>query len=460
MIPLPPVLEPLIDALRSASIRPVLVGGFVRDYFISRQTRDIDIELYGVTSLETLEALLGSFGKVNLVGKSFGVLKLAFEGYHLDFSPPRSESKRGFGHKGFEVHWHRQITYEEAARRRDFTINAIGYDPIERKILDPFGGVADLKERRLRCVDPETFRDDPLRILRAVQFTARFGLTCDNTLLALCRTMVEEGALEELPKERIFEELRKLLLKSERPSIGLSLLEEMGALPFFAPLDQLSKTPQDRTSHPEGDVWTHTLMAVDTMASMKRGEERSDLVLILAILLHDIAKPVTTVIENGALNAPRHAEEGEEMARLWLSKLTDDKKLVAAVLPLVRYHGWPRKLHRAGASDAEILRLSTRVCIDDLVRVAEADFFGRTFIATRPETFEAGNRLRERARALGVLYAPPEPLLMGRDLVDAGLKPSEAFGTLLARAYEAQLDRTLQTRTDALEWLRTIVTQL
>lgn len=452
MIPLSPPLVSLIEHLSHAGIRAILVGGFVRDYFTGKQTLDVDIELYGIASLEAVETLLEPFGKVNLVGKSFGVLKLSFAGYHIDFSPPRTESKQGLGHKGFDVSWHGDIDFATAARRRDFTINAIGYDPITGAFLDPYGGIEDLKCGRLRCVDPETFIDDPLRVLRAVQFAARFELSCDESLLMLCRKMIGHGALEELPKERIFEEFKKLLLKSRRPSIGLKLLDKMGGLAFFTPLERFESTPQDYASHPEGSVWTHILMCVDAMVPLLTGEDKRDAVLMFAALLHDIAKPDTTLLQNGTLNAPKHAEEGVEIARAWLLKLTGDKALIEAVLPLVRYHGWPRKLHRSHASDSDILRLSTQVCIDDLVRVAEADFFGRSFIGERPKNFEAGEWLRSRAEELGVLHQPLPPLLMGRDLIAMGLTPSEEFKHLLEAAYDAQLDLRFSTREEALKW--------
>ncbi|MBN2870939.1 MAG: HD domain-containing protein [Campylobacterales bacterium] len=461
MIPLPPPLTALLAHLSEAGIRPILVGGFVRDHFTGRDTRDLDIELYGVASLEELEKHLEPFGSVNLVGKSFGVLKLSFGGYHIDFSPPRTESKRGFGHKGFDISWHSDIDFAAAARRRDFTINAIGYDPLTQTFLDPFGGIGDLAEKRLRCVDPATFVDDPLRVLRAVQFAARFDLACDDSLLSLCRHMIAQGALEELPKERIFEELRKLLLQSPRPSIGLALLKEMGGLAFFSPLDRFEHTPQDPVSHPEGNVWTHILMCVDAMVPLLSGETKRDTVLMFSALLHDIAKPFTTVIHNGALNAPKHAEEGVDIAQEWLFRLTEDKRVIDAVLPLIRYHGWPRKLYRSHAGDTDILRLSTQVCLDDLIRIAEADFFGRSFIGERPQSFEAGKWLRAQAERLGVLDQPPPPLLMGRDLIAMGFRPSERFKAMLERAFEAQLNLQFATHEEALAWARqNLVTDL
>ena len=461
MILLPPPLKPLVAHLFQAGVRPIFVGGFVRDHFTGGDTHDVDIELYGIKSLETVETLLKPFGRVNLVGKSFGVLKLSFGGYHIDFSPPRTESKHGSGHKGFDVSWHSDIDFTEAARRRDFTINAIGYDPIAETFLDPYGGIGDLEAGRLRCVDPETFVDDPLRVLRAVQFAGRFEFACDDSLLKLCRRMIAEGALEELPKERIFEEFKKLLLRSRRPSIGLELLRLMGGLDHFPPLEKFEHTPQDPASHPEGSVWTHILMCVDAMVSLLTGEMKKDTVLMFAALLHDIAKPFTTLIAQGSLNAPKHAEEGVDVAREWLLKLTEDRSLIEAILPLIRYHGWPRKLYRSNAADTDILRLSTQVCIDDLIRVAEADFFGRDFLKERPACFEAGKWLCGRAETLGVLHEPPHPLIMGRDLIAMGLIPSEAFKTLLDAAYEAQLNLEFTVREEALKWAENhLVTEL
>ncbi len=457
MIPFPATISTLIDALRDHHITPILVGGYVRDALISHPTCDMDIELYGLTSIEELETILKPFGKLNAVGKSFGVLKLSYQGLTIDFSPPRIESKHSAGHKGFEIEWFSDMDFAEAARRRDFTINAIGYNPLTKTLLDPYGGVDDLNNKRLACVDNSTFVEDPLRILRAVQFAARFELKCDKNLLELCREMILAGALNELPKERIFEELKKLLLLSNRPSLGLSLLQQMGGLSFFSPLDQLQNTPQDPLSHPEGSVWEHILMCVDEMAKMRTKEAKRDTVLMLAALLHDIAKPFTTIVIEGVLNAPHHAEKGMEIARIWLTRITDDKSLIEAVLPLIRYHGTPRKLYRNRASDSDILRLSTHVCINDLLLISRADFFGRLFVSTLPENHNAGAWLYERASALNVLHAPPPPLLMGRDLIALGLTPSTRFKTILDAAYEAQLNQEITTAEQAKAWL---VTQL
>ncbi|MFA6143569.1 MAG: HD domain-containing protein [Sulfurimonas sp.] len=453
ILSLHPSIEHVLERLNEYGIKAIIVGGYVRDALLCLNTTDIDIELYGVTSIDQLEKILRKFGKVNLVGKSFGVLKLSYAGYNLDFSPPRIESKRGFGHKGFEIQWKNDLDFTTAARRRDFTINAIGYDPQLRTFLDPYGGIKDLEAKRLCYVDKTTFGDDPLRVLRAVQFAARYELSCDTNLVILCREMIANGALEELPKERIFEEIKKLLLLSPKPSLGFELLKEMGGLVFFKELLPLETTPQDSFSHPEGNVWIHTLMALDTMANEKTGEPKRDLILLLAVLVHDIGKPCTTILHDGILNAPKHAEEGVEIARTFLERFCTEKELIERILPLVRYHGTVRKLFQTNANASAIRHLSTHVILDDLIRVAQADFYGRAFDGGKPTCFEAGEWLFNCSNTLGVLHAPPPPILLGRDLIALGLSPSRAFKTLLEDAYTAQLEGVFTTHEEAMQWI-------
>lgn len=450
---IPVALNPLIDHFRVLRITPIVVGGYVRDSLLGIQSHDIDIELYGVDSSQSLSDLLKPFGNVCEVGKSYGVTKLRYDGYEIDFSLPRTETKTTQGHRGFAVKTYATIDFATAARRRDFTINAIGYNPITDTLLDPYFGEADLRAKKLRCVDPMTFVEDPLRILRAVQFVARFDLIGDPELLGLCRRMVEQGALEELPKERIFEEIKKLLLRSPSPSKGFALLKEMGGLIFFKELLDLEKTPQDFFSHPEGNVWIHTLIALDTMVQYKTGESKQDLILFLAILLHDIGKPCTTIVCDGILNAPKHAEAGVEPTRTFLERLTNEKELIERIVPLVRYHGAVRKLFQTGAEDSALRHLSTHVKIDDLIVVARADFYGRAFVGEIPRCFEAGEWLHCRAESLGILQAPPQPLLLGRDLIALGLSPSPAFKTLLDAAYTAQLDGIFKSHEEAVSWI-------
>jgi tRNA nucleotidyltransferase (CCA-adding enzyme) len=446
-------LLPLIDHLTAHNITPIFVGGCVRDHLLGNDSLDIDIELYGLENTNALSDILKPFGKINEVGKSFGVFKFRYEGYAIDLSLPRTENKSAKGHKGFEVQTYSEIDFATASRRRDFTINSMGYNPQTQSLLDPHNGACDLSAKILRCVDPSTFVEDPLRLLRAVQFAARFDLACDPQLLALCSQMITQGALKELPKERIFEELKKLFLLSQKPSIGMELLHEMGGLPFFTPLDLYEQTPQDPATHPEGNVWIHTLMALDKMADLRIADPKRDLIRMFAVLLHDCAKPITTVIENGKVNAPHHAQEGVEVGRVFLEKITDEHGFVEAVLPLIRYHGQVRKIH--GKSESEILYLSTHVRIEDLIPVAQADYLGREFTQPAPATFSAGEWLHAQASKLGVLSSPPAALIMGRDLIAMGLAPDERFKEILDHAYKAQLDQKFFTKSEADTWLKT-----
>jgi tRNA nucleotidyltransferase (CCA-adding enzyme) len=277
MIPLPPSLDPVLKLLYVHNITPIIVGGYVRDALLGIESKDIDIELYGVPSLENLENLLKPFGKLGVYGKSFGVLKLKIDDLDIDFSPPRTEAKNGFGHTGFRVEFAHNLDFEGASARRDFTINSIGYDPKSNTLLDPHGGVDDLRNKTLRYVSAQTFADDPLRVLRAVQFAGRFELTCDNNLLVLCADMIAHGALTQLPKERIFEELKKLLMLSRKPSLGLRVLDSMGGRKLLGGLADTQ--------------WERALVQCERIALTRNGEQRHDLPLLFASLLLDVQQP-------------------------------------------------------------------------------------------------------------------------------------------------------------------------
>ncbi|MEJ2468744.1 MAG: hypothetical protein P8Y51_06700 [Campylobacterales bacterium] len=429
----PDVLHPLIDTLARHGVRPVLVGGYVRDAILDIACKDIDIECFGVGSLDALAELLSSFGSVNSVGKSFGVLKLRLGTYEIDLSLPRTETKTGRGHNGFAVASFERFDFKTAAKRRDFTVNAVGYDLLRHTWLDPFGGRNDLEARRLRCVDPSTFVEDPLRLLRAVQFAARFELTPDKQLLTLAHKMVRDGVLEELPKERIFEEIKKLLLKAARPSIGLHTMDALHITPFFSELEALKKQP-DRNG---GSAWMHTLNALDAMALRRESIDADPLALMLGTLCL--------------------AMKTEHSVCAFLAQLTDDKRLVKTVLEYVRYHGEPDRLYKEKASDAQIMRLACRVRIDAIAAVAEADHLG-TF--PKKTHSDAVQWLLEKAEKLGVLYEPRPALLGGDDLIAAGLRPSAQFKTLLDRAYDAQLEGIFSDKTGAKAWLERYLSDL
>ena len=447
---LPSSVLKLSQILMDIGARPIVVGGYVRDHFLKNESKDIDIEVYGISSLDVLKSSLETFAPVHEVGKSFGVLKLRLEDHDLDISLPRTEIKTAKGHKGFHVQTNGYLDFNTASKRRDFTINAIGYDIKTDFFIDPHGGKEDIKAGIIRHVDDESFIEDPLRVLRAVQFAARFDFKLHTNTLKLCQTMVKDDMLSELPKERIFEEYKKLLLKAPRPSVGFELLDKMNAL--FPELKALQGVVQDETKHPEGDVWTHTMMSLDAMARLKTGSEKKDIILMLATLCHDLGKARSTKIINNKVSAEEHNNILEPTILL-LERLTDQKSLVDAIVPLVQEHPMPSRLYKQNAQDSEIRRLSTRVNIEDLVTLARADNFGRTTQEAINKDYPAGEWLIKKAKELNILNKGPEQILQGRHLIASGLKAGKTFKGILHQAYEAQLGGEFFTEKEALLWL-------
>jgi tRNA nucleotidyltransferase (CCA-adding enzyme) len=449
MIILPESIKPVTDYLIKHGTYPVVVGGYVRDALLGETSKDIDIEVYNVKNFATLRQLLEPFGKTNIVGKSFGVLKMDIGGYEVDFALPRTEQKKAPGHRGFEVNVSGQLDFATAAMRRDFTVNAMGFDLSSSYLLDPYKGQEDLKLKQLRCVNTSTFIEDPLRVLRAVQMAARFHLECDDALMLLCRKMIKEGALDELPKERIFEEFKKLLLKSDRPSEGFRIMRRVGLLDLLPELSALRLVRQNPQEHPEGDVWEHTLMCIDAMAQMRSGKDKHDLTLMLAVLCHDFGKP-------DALEAQSSDFEsfGVEPAERFLRRLTDEKELIAAVTRLVRHYQKPLRYYQQSAEDAAIRKLATEVSLEALVTVAKANFLGRQTPDAKEGVFLAGEWLLKRAEQINANKEGLKPLLQGRDLVDAGLQPSTQFKVILDAAYDAQLKGEFDTHAGAVAWFK------
>ena len=450
---LPQALKEVTDTLIAEGYRPIVVGGYVRDYLLNRSSKDIDIEVYGVESLSSLEQLLSPFGDVNSVGKSFGVLKLSIGKLEVDISLPRLESKTGIGHRGFEVTTDASLSFKEAALRRDFTINAIGYDIKKEQLLDPYHGQDDLNNALLKVVNAKSFVEDPLRLYRAMQFAARFELRLSEELVTLANTMVQDGMLDELPKERVYDEFVKLFLKSKKPSLGLTALVTLGIIKQFDELNALIDVPQDPIYHPEGDVWTHTLMVVDEVTKLHTDDDRLNLQRSLSALCHDFGKADTTKTVDGRIRAIGHEVSGVVLSETFLSQLTEEKELIENVLSLVRNHLAPLQFYKQGAKAPAIRRLANRVNITELVILAEADFLGRTTDEALKGDFEAGRWLTEQADRLNVTHKPLAPLLQGRDLMKLGMRPSKKFSPILKDAYEAQIDDVFENYEEALLWL-------
>ena len=454
---LPKVLYEISSVLEGMSAKMVIVGGSVRDHFLNKKIKDYDIEVFGLERLEELERVLSRFGIVKKVGKSFGVLKFIHENLEYDFSFPRSEQKIAKGHRGFVVQTDGNMSFFDASKRRDFTINAMGYDIVTQKFLDPHGGVGDMKKGILSHIDDSTFIEDPLRIYRGIQFCARFEYKMANKTKTLCRQMIKDGMLEELPKERIYEEFKKLLLKSNKPSIGFNLMKELGVLKYFPELKNLIGVKQDPKWHPEGDVWIHTMMVIDSMTTLKRGDEREDLKLLFASLCHDFGKPKTTKVINGKIRSLGHEDAGVEPSISFLKRLTNENKFIDEILPFVRYHLLPSQFFTQKSSSKAIRRLSTKVNIEDLVLVAKADFLGRDTKEAQKGIYKAGDWLLEKAKTLNVKNSATVHFLHGRDLIDLGLTPSLKFKIILDQIYEMQLDGTVSSKDEAIAEVKNIL---
>ncbi len=452
MAPAADLAAALARAVADAGGRALLVGGVVRDGLLGREAKDVDLEVFGLPA-DRLRPILDRFGRVDVVGESFTVFKIG----NVDVSLPRRESKVARGHRGFAVEGDPSMSIADAARRRDFTINAILRDPLTHELLDPFGGREDLAARRLRVVDPSTFVDDSLRVLRALQFAARFELTVDEET----RRLLASVPLDDLPAERVWGEIEKLLLQAERPSIGLALALEIGVVArLFPELLPLTTCEQDPEWHPEGDVWTHTLMVVDQAHARLEGLDRGRATaLMLSAICHDLGKPLTTVHADGHVKSPGHEDAGVPLAEAVLDRLNvhsmDGYDVRGAVIGITRHHLRPVAFWKSPTpvSDGAFRRLAQKVDLELLARFAKADCHGRrgTFDCSAIDWF------LERARALGVEHAPPTPLVLGRHLIDLGMSPGPAMGALLRQIYEAQLDGDITTLDEGLRRARDLL---
>ena len=443
----------IAQLVKNAGGRALLVGGCVRDELLGCECDDIDIECFGIEP-DVLIKELSSRYELDLVGASFGVIKLLRE--NVDVALPRRETKLGLGHRAFETECDPSLSVRDAAARRDFTINAIYKDPLTGEFVDPWGGKDDLEKRILRHVSPH-FSEDPLRVLRGMQFVARFGLEAAAETVEICRAM----AIENLARERLFEEWAKLLLKGKKISKGLEFLRATGWVKYYPELKRLIGCEQDPNWHPEGDVWNHTLCCLDAFALERekrseegRGDRREDLIVGFAVLCHDFGKPACTRYDpvKKRIRSLGHDDAGVEPTVSFLERLTNEEKLLKEVPPLVRFHMRPFSMWRDKSSDSAIRRLAAKVVrIDRLVRVAAADDLGRPPYPSSPEHLQW---LADQARRLEVESAAPSPIVRGRDLVALGMKPSVEFGKILSALYEAQLDGKFSTLEEAISFFK------
>jgi len=434
--------------------RAYLVGGCVRDALLKLPQKDFDIEVFGV-SYEQLAKALARWGKTDLVGRSFGVVKLTVaSGAVYDFTIPRRDSKTSPGHKGFQITFDPNITPRDAAARRDFTINAMMYDPRRNELLDFFGGANDLNNKVLRHTT-DAFSEDPLRVLRGMQFAGRFGLTAAPETIALSHSI--RHAHGELAVERVREEWFKWASRSTLPSAGLRFLVQIGWIENYPELQAIIGTPQDPEWHPEGDVFTHTCHCCDALVELpewKQADEECRIVLSLGVLTHDMGKATTTqrVERDGVqrIISPGHEEVGVPIAETFLNRINTPRHIVERIVPLVRNH----MAHLHEVTDRSVRRLARRVApesIEGLCILMTTDAYGRPPKPRRAPAMIGA--LRERAAALHVQDRAPEPILKGRHLIELGMTPSPDFGPILDAAYDAQIEGRFFTLDEAFTWL-------
>ncbi|HVS53242.1 MAG TPA: HD domain-containing protein [Opitutaceae bacterium] len=456
---LPDDLRAMLEAVRRVG-RPRLVGGGVRDWLLGLAPKDFDVEVGG-TDFESLHRALASFGSTDVVGRSFGVIKVRSRasGAEYDFSLPRRESKTGAGHRGFAVASDPALSDADAAARRDFTVNAIAVDPFTGALIDPHGGQRDLAQRVLRHTSA-AFVEDPLRVLRAFQLAARFDFTLAPETAALCRSIA--ASFSELPVERVWGEWQKWAEKAERPSRGLAVLEETGWLQHFPEIAALRGTRQEPEWHPEGDVFTHTQHCLDALVALdewKASEAPRRRLLMFAVLAHDFGKPATTAYaeRRGAMRwiSPGHEAAGGPLAKNFLRRIGAPLELDLPVCALVVHH----LAHHHGQTeftDTSVRRLARKLApatIDDLALVMRADANGRPPLRS-PEIHARIAELSARARTLQIEDAAPKPILFGRHLIELGLKPGPEFKPILDAAFEAQLDGAFADEAGGVAWLK------
>ncbi len=438
----------------------MLVGGSVRDCLLGIEAKDFDVEVYGIAPLKLREILEG-LGRVDAVGEAFTVYKI---GQDLDVSLPRREKKVSRGHKGFVIEGDPYMSFEEAAKRRDFTINAILQDVLTGEVIDVHGGCEDIERKLIRHVSNETFAEDSLRVLRAAQFAARFEFEIDAETIEICRTI----DLTDLPKERVWGELEKFLLNARQPSVGLKWFYELGVTKqLFSEMEALIGIPQESEWHPEGDVDVHTLLVVN------RARELIDdlpyakkVAVMLGALCHDFGKPATTTFFDGRWRSHAHDEAGVEPTVAFLDRLgiytINNFDVREQVVQLVRYHLKPGEFYkqRENLGDGAFRRLARKVEPDLLYRVSRADTLGRNadwipkekwFDAVPQEWFI------KRVQELEIEKEAPKPLLMGRHLKELGLTPSPRFTEITNAVYEKQLDGQITNLEEAIGEAKKII---
>ena len=455
---LPEALTAALHALRAAGGRPHLAGGCVRDWLLGLEPKDFDVEVFGL-DFERMQRALAPFGPTDVVGRSFGVLKVRLGGVEYDFSLPRRESKTGAGHRGFAVEPEPALSEADAAARRDFTINSIAYDPFAQRLIDPHGGERDLRARVLRHTSA-AFVEDPLRVLRGFQFAARFDLRLAPETAALCRSIKE--TYRELALERVWGEWDKWCTKAAKPSAGLAVLQQTGWYHYFPEIASLDGLQQEPEWHPEGDVFVHTGHCLDALVGLpawREGDARTRRILSLAVLAHDFGKATTThqADRRGRVRwiSPGHEAAGAPLTESFLIRIGAPHDLVEHVRPLVTHHLAHHQGHET-LRDTAVRRLARKIApasLEELLTVMTADHLGRPPLVSE-EALRRIHHLRDIAHRLALEHGAPKPIVLGRHLVALGVQPGPHFKPALDAAFESQLDGAFHDEAGGIEWMK------
>lgn len=406
------------------------VGGYVRDKILDRENKDIDIEIHGI-SVETLENILDQGGERIHFGESFGIYNI--KGSSLDIALPRKEKLIGDKHTDFIIDVDPYIGTYLAAMRRDFTINSLMEDILTGEIVDHFGGQSDLNNKIIKHIDDNKFKEDTLRVLRAAQFSARFGFSIDSNTISLCKDM----EITNLPKERILEELKKALLKSPKPSLFFESLRQMNKLDYwFKEIEELINVKQNNIYHKEGDVWNHTMMVLDEGVKY-REKVNNPFGFMLSCLTHDFGKTVCTEMNNGVIISYKHDIVGVEITETFIRRISNENNLRDYVLPLVENHMKPNMLCAAQSSIKSTNKMFDSVSdplaliylsiCDDKGRIT-ADFIEESNnVAFLHERLDIYNEYMSR------------PFVRGEDLIKSGFHPGVEFKEMLKLAHKLRL---------------------
>ena len=404
-----------------------LVGGCVRDEILGKEIKDVDIEVHNI-EVEKLLEILSSLGEVKKIGASFGVFNL--KGYDIDIAMPRKEKSSGRGHRDFEIYVDPFIGFKEAAKRRDFTMNALMKDILTGEVIDSFGGVYDLKNKIIRHVNDESFCEDPLRVFRAAQFASRFDFKIDQKTIDLSSKM----DLSALAFERVFEELKKALLKSDKPSVFFEALRYMNQLStWFKEIEDLIGVKQPKEHHPEGDVFNHTMLVLNQAAKLRQ-DAKDPLAFMLAAMCHDFGKAVTTKIdENGKVTSYKHELESVKITEAFLDRL-NKVNLKKEVLNLVELHMKPNQMYNIAKKKSMMKLWDKAICPEDLILLARADSLGRDKIHDYDEIEKILRASLEDYKNL-----MKKPQITGKDLISLGLKPGEQFSEYIKFGHKLHL---------------------